>query len=226
MVKKVSGIGDRVAQGKKSPIALPTPHTRPLVLAYIGIGSNQGDRIALCREAVQRLGASRPGAESTLRIKKISSLYETEPMEYIDQDWFYNAVVEIETTLSPLQLLHHCQKIEKGLGKRIEIPKGPRTIDLDLLFYGQKVMSRPSLTLPHPAAAARPFVLIPLTEIAPKFVHPILHQTPPALLRRLTAGLKVEKKMGPGWENTERLKAGVPEEKSGLFPMRYRSRGR
>ena len=217
MVKKVSPIGGRGTSASR---------TRQPVLAYVGVGSNQGDRVALCREALYRLASNPPGAKATLRIKKISSLYETEPMEYSDQDWFYNAVIEIETTLSPLLLLKYCQKIEKALGKKIEIPKGPRTIDLDLLFYGQRVMSRPGLTLPHPAAATRPFVLVPLAEIAPDFVHPLLRRTAPILLRRLTTGLKVEKRMGPGWENTKTPEDTVPKEKRGLSSIRYRSRGR
>lgn len=177
---------------------------RPRVTtAYIGIGSNIGDRLALCREAVRLLEAGLPGSSPAGRIKKVSSLYETEPMEYLDQDWFYNAVVGIETPFSPLQLLKQCQKIENQLGKKMEIPKGPRTIDLDLLFYDQKIIDRPGLILPHPAAASRPFVLVPLAEIAPAFVDPRSGETASALLRRLTSGFKIVKKRPPGWEREE-----------------------
>ena len=184
-------------------------------VAYIGIGSNQGDRGAFCREAVDRIGT-----KSTVRIKKVSSLYETEPMEYLDQDWFYNAVIEIETSLSPLPLLRHCQKIENALGKKIAIPKGPRTIDLDLLFYDQKVMSRPGLTLPHPAAAMRPFVLMPLSEIAPDFVHPVLRQTASRLLAGLSNRIRLEKKKGPGWEKERGTEERATEEKRAMTPIK------
>lgn len=166
-------------------------------LAYIGLGSNQGDRLAFLRKAIGKLRTEE------IRVRKVSSLYETEPMEFEAQDWFYNAVIEIETTLSPRALLAYCQTIERGLGKKTEIPKGPRTIDLDLLFYGETILEEPGLTLPHRAAAARPFVLIPLVEIAPELVHPLLRQTARELLDRLRSEHKVEKRSGPGWETAE-----------------------
>lgn len=178
--------------------------------AYIGIGSNIGDRLALCREAVGLIEAGLPGSSPAGRIKKVSSLYETEPMEYRDQAWFYNAVAEIETALSPLQLLKQCQKIENRLGKKIEIPKGPRTIDLDLLFYDQKVIDRPGLVLPHPAAASRPFVLVPLAEIAPEFIDPRSGETASTLLGRLGSGIDIVKKEGPGWERDEKPAGKAP----------------
>ncbi|HEY5599918.1 MAG TPA: 2-amino-4-hydroxy-6-hydroxymethyldihydropteridine diphosphokinase, partial [Candidatus Manganitrophaceae bacterium] len=165
-------------------------------LAFIGIGSNLGDRLALCREAVGRLQEN-----PAIKIIKVSSLYETEPMEFLEQEWFYNAVVQIQTTAAPDQLLNDCQSIENRLRKKVEFPKGPRTIDLDLLFYDQEVVNRPGLTLPHPAAAERPFVLIPLAEIAPDFIHPLLHESAQSLLRRLKTSSRVEKKFAPGWES-------------------------
>lgn len=207
------------AKGGQGGVARRPDGRRPAV-AYIGIGSNRGDREAFCREAVNRLAA-----RSTVRIKKVSSLYETEPMEYLNQDRFYNAVVEIETALSPLQLLKHCQKIENQLGKKIDIPKGPRTIDLDLLFYNQRRLNRPGLILPHPAAALRPFVLVPLSEIAPDFLHPLLHQTASALLGRLPACIQIEKKIGPGWEKQDAPESAGRREKAVAAP-RARSRGR
>jgi 2-amino-4-hydroxy-6-hydroxymethyldihydropteridine diphosphokinase len=213
---------DKSGTGKERIDLKPAPGTGALSPVFIGIGSNRGDRLAFCREALHRLEADRLGTKSTVRIKKVSSLYETEPMEYLDQDWFYNAVVEIETSVSPLQLLRQCQRIENRLGKRIEISKGPRTIDLDLLFYHQTVMSRTELTLPHPAAAMRPFVLIPLAEIAPDFIHPLLRQSVSTLASR-TTDLKIVKRMEPGWEKGEgpELKEGT----LGLAPLRVRSRG-
>ena len=193
-----------------------------IAVAFIGIGSNVGDRLALCREAVGLLEAGLPGSSPAGRIKKVSSLYETEPMDYLDQEWFYNAVVEIETALAPLQLLKQCQKIETRLGKKIEIPKGPRTIDLDLLFYDRKIIDRPGLILPHPAAASRPFVLVPLAEIAPEFIDPRSGETASALLGRLASGIKVVKKQGPGWEREGKQGRKEPA----AAALRSRTRGR
>ncbi len=121
-------------------------------------------------------------------------------MEFEAQDWFYNAVIEIETALPPWSLLEHCQAIESQLGKKTGFPKGPRTIDLDLLFYDQVILEELGLTLPHPAARNRPFVLIPLAEIAPRFVYPLLGRTARELLDQLQSQHKVEKRSGPGWE--------------------------
>lgn len=163
--------------------------------AFIGIGSNLGDRLALCREAIRRLGS-----EQAARIVKTSSLYETEPVGYLQQDRFYNAVVEIETSLAPYPLLERCQKIEEALGKKISIPKGPRTIDLDLLFYGQSVIDAPGLTLPHPALSDRAFVLIPLAEIAPHWIHPLLRLSAVELLKRIGTPSGIERIAEPGWE--------------------------
>ncbi|MCG3116684.1 MAG: 2-amino-4-hydroxy-6-hydroxymethyldihydropteridine diphosphokinase [Candidatus Manganitrophus sp. SA1] len=178
------------------------PHSPLPVSAFIGIGSNLGDRLASCREAVRRLGST-PG----IRIKKISSLYETDPVDYLEQDRFYNAVVAVETSLSPDALLKECQEIERQLGKTILIPKGPRTIDLDLLFYHDQILNAPGLQIPHPAISNRAFVLVPLTEIAPDFIHPALHTSVAETLRRLNVetsrrdiSTKIERIAPPGWE--------------------------
>ena len=148
-------------------------------LAYIGIGSNIGDRLGYCQRAVAAL---RDNVE--IQPTLISSLYETEPVDYLKQDRFYNAVIALETTLSPEALLAYCKKIEVALAKNIHIPKGPRTIDLDLLFYNKLISTSSDLTLPHPEVARRPFVLIPLAEIAPRFVHPKEACTIETLLNR------------------------------------------
>jgi 2-amino-4-hydroxy-6-hydroxymethyldihydropteridine diphosphokinase len=188
--------------GKKKPILKPLPDLRPLTPAFIGIGSNLGDRLASCREAVRRLGST-PG----IRIKKVSSLYETDPVDYLEQDRFYNAVVAVETSLSPDALLKECQEIERQLGKTILIPKGPRTIDLDFLFYHDQILNAPGLQIPHPAISNRAFVLVPLTEIAPDFIHPALHTSVAETLRRLNVetyrrdvSTKIERIAAPGWE--------------------------
>lgn len=171
------------------------PHSPLPVSAFIGIGSNLGDRLASCREAVRRLGL-----KPTLRIKKISSLYETDPVDYLKQDRFYNAVIAIETSLSPGALLEECQEIERRLGKKIAIPKGPRTIDLDLLFYHDRIIIEPGLQIPHPAIPDRAFVLIPLIELVPTFIHPVLHISVTNLLLRLHDPSSVRKIALPGWE--------------------------
>lgn len=156
-------------------------------VAYIGIGSNEGNRLLHCREALSRLHVP-----PTVRVKMVSSLYETDPMDYLDQARFYNAVAEIETVYSPRGLLNCCQTIEADLGKRVFFPKGPRAIDLDILFYGQDVIAEPDMVIPHPSIAVRPFVLIPLAEIAPLWVHPVLCKTIQALCSELTTILRME----------------------------------
>ncbi len=165
----------------------------PPHVAYIAIGSNLGDRISFCREALHQL-------QRAVLIKKVSSLYETEPVDYGNQGWFYNAVIEIETPLSPRRLLDVCQLIEQKMGKKIEIPKGPRTIDLDLLFYNQVIIHDEGLTVPHPAIPHRRFVLVPLSEIAPQLNHPTLQKTATVLLSQLKQGETVQQRYPAGWE--------------------------
>lgn len=158
---------------------------------YIAIGSNQGERLALCEAAVAALAAL-PGSALYRR----SAWYETEPV--IDSSahrveaqpsWFINGVVEVTTTLAPRQLLDACLRIEAGLGRRREAEPHPpvsRPIDLDLLFHGDAVVNEPGLTIPHPRLHLRRFVLAPLAELAPDLVHPVLHATVAELLARLT----------------------------------------
>lgn len=106
-----------------------------------------------------------------------SSTYETEPQDYLDQPRFLNMAVEVETDLSPRELLALIQEIEAGLERQRTIPKGPRTIDLDILFYGDVVMATEDLEIPHPRIAQRQFVLDPLNEIAPELRHPVTGKT-------------------------------------------------
>ncbi len=162
-------------------------------IAYIGIGSNVGDRLDQCRQAISYLSC----AEIT--ITKVSSLYATEPVDYTDQDEFYNAVVAVTTTYDPLALLAHCMRIEQRLGKKIEISKGPRTIDLDILFYQDRIISEPRLTVPHPSALKRTFVLIPMAEIAPDFIPPPEDQTIKALCEAMPSDSGVRKVLGQEW---------------------------
>ncbi len=130
--------------------------------AYIGLGSNIGDRLEFLRRAVDRLRAT-PDVE----VVQVSSVYETEPVGVIDQGWFLNAVVEVETTLSPQTLLGRTQAIERALDKAITRRWGPRTIDLDILLYGDWELKTPNLEIPHPELRKRAFVLIPLLELDP-----------------------------------------------------------
>lgn len=128
--------------------------------AYLGIGGNIGDRAANIEFAVDMLKKS-----EFIEVKKTSSLYETEPVGYVDQDWFMNVVVEIETTMSPYELLEYCQSIESEL-KRIRLIRwGPRTIDVDILLYEGYESSDETLTVPHPRMTERAFVMVPLYEI-------------------------------------------------------------
>jgi len=142
-------------------------------IAYIGIGSNQGDRIALCRSALDELG--RDGATELVAT---SSLYETSPWGKTDQEPFINAVASVSTILEPKALLDRLQEIEMHRGGRRRRARwGPRTLDLDLLFFDDALVRLPGLTVPHPRMHERLFVLVPLEEIAPFVVHPALGRT-------------------------------------------------
>jgi 2-amino-4-hydroxy-6-hydroxymethyldihydropteridine diphosphokinase len=140
-------------------------------LVYLGLGSNVGDRERSLSAAVAQLAAP------DLRILRISSIYETEPVEYTDQRFFLNLVVETETDLFPMQLLWRVGKIERALGRVRTIPKGPRVIDIDILLYARAVIRTPALEVPHPRMAERRFVLAPLAELVPGLRHPVIRRT-------------------------------------------------
>jgi len=147
-----------------------------LKLAYLSLGSNVGDRQRFIEEAIRRLGSP------DLKVLRVSSIYETEPRDVRNQPWFLNLVVEAETSLLPRLLLARVRRIERELGRKRAVSKGPRTIDVDILLYGHFVIGSTDLTVPHPRMAERRFVLEPLCELAPEIRHPVLRRTMRELL--------------------------------------------
>jgi len=146
---------------------------------YLGLGSNLGDRESMLQAAVRALES--PG----LRIRRLSPVYETEPMDVPGQQWFLNQVAEAATDLFPLQLLHRTTKVEAQLGRRRLAPKGPRTIDIDILLYGDSIVTTPVLEIPHPRFRGRRFVLAPLADLAPELRDPVTRKTVRELLVEL-----------------------------------------
>lgn len=135
--------------------------------AFIGLGSNVGDRLQFLRRAVECLDET-----VEVQVTKVSSVYETEPIGPTDQPWFLNAVVEIDTSLNPSALLTHLQGIERALDRVTTYRWGPRTIDLDILLFGRVQVKTATLQIPHPELCNRAFVMIPLLELAPEAALP------------------------------------------------------
>jgi len=149
-------------------------------IAYIGLGSNIGYKAENLKKAIDFLRT-----KEGLEVKKVSSYYETEPIGLKEQGWFLNAVVEVETSLSPEGLLRACQEIEDEMGRKRGVRWGPRIIDLDILLYGDSIIEKEELKIPHPLMHNRRFVLVPLVEISPEAIHPLLKKSVSSLLREL-----------------------------------------
>lgn len=157
------------------------------IIAYLSLGSNLGDRAANLRKAIARLG-------QVATVLRVSSFYETEPMELRDQPWFLNCAVEFETDKSARELLGEIQLIEHELGRNRAVHKGPRTLDIDLLLFGDEVIDSADLVVPHPSMHQRRFVLAPLAELSSELRHPILGSTVDELLAGLgSAGGEVSR---------------------------------
>ena len=149
-----------------------------MIHVFLGIGTNLGDRKRNLQEA-------RAALSQRLEILKESSIYQTAPWGYLDQPAFLNQVIETQTALSSLNLLDFLKQTETQLGRQANFRFGPRLIDLDILFYGNRIIQTPRLQVPHPRLTERAFVLIPLAEIAPEFVHPQNRQIIAQLLAAL-----------------------------------------
>ena len=148
--------------------------------AYVGLGSNLGNRAGKLEEA--RVELAKLG-----RLGRCSSVYETTPWQVGTQPLYLNQVCELETAIPPVQLMKKLLQAERKLGRRRLYRGEPRTIDIDLLFYGDQIVDRPAVQVPHPRAAGRAFVLVPLVEIAPGMRHPVLGVAVEELLRKADA---------------------------------------
>lgn len=157
-----------------------------MAIAYLGLGSNLGDQREYLGQAIQAI-------KNCGAIEAVASFYKTEPVGLLNQPWFVNCALRLNTKLSALELLDKTQAIENSLGRVRSVHWGPRTIDIDILLYGDLVLATERLALPHPRLAERRFVLIPLVEIAPNIVHPIFHLTVSQLLAATPDRSTVEK---------------------------------
>ena len=156
---------------------------------HLSLGSNMGDRATNLQFAIERLG-------QLGKVAAVSSLYETEPVEFTNQPWFLNCAVALDTEERPDYLLSALLAIEQAMGRHRIQPKGPRKIDIDILLFDETCVNTATLTIPHPAMHERRFVLEPLAEIAPEARHPVLNKTVRELRDSLPAGQSVRRLPG------------------------------
>ena len=154
---------------------------------YLLIGGNMGDRVANMQEALRQIGLS------CGKIVRQTGLYETSAWGNTDQPDFLNQAIEIESSYPASELLKSILFIERNMGRSRNIPLGPRIIDIDILFFGNRIINEPGLEIPHPRMTQRRFVLVPLNDIAPSFVHPVFQRTVKQLLETCTDSLAVNK---------------------------------
>ena len=143
---------------------------------YLALGSNLGDREGYLKSAIDGL------SRRDIRILRSASVFSTEPREVLDQPWFLNTVLEGDTLLAPEELLDACLAVEQENDRKRDTSKGPRTIDIDIIFYGSEIIQTTALTVPHPEFAKRRFVLQPLAEVAGGFTDPVSRKTVGELL--------------------------------------------
>lgn len=158
------------------------------VISFIALGSNMGKPVYRCLEGIEYLKVIKRS-----QVLRCSSFYRTEPVGFLDQEWFINAVIEIRTSFTAQELMLELQAIEMRMGRQKSVKWGPRIIDLDILLYGQEVIQTDFLTVPHPELHKRRFVLEPLYEIAPYAIHPAFGVSVAGLMERLADKSKVER---------------------------------
>jgi 2-amino-4-hydroxy-6-hydroxymethyldihydropteridine diphosphokinase len=164
----------------------------PKKTAYIGVGSNLGDKFQHCQEAISKIGDI-----PSCCVKGQSSFFKTEPVGVEDQDWFVNAVVSVSVGIPAQDLMQNLLAIETGMGRKREKKWDARPIDLDILLYGSEILKEENLIVPHPLMHERRFVLAPLVELAPHLKHPVTGETMKKLLDKLPAsGQNVAKLRG------------------------------
>jgi 2-amino-4-hydroxy-6-hydroxymethyldihydropteridine diphosphokinase len=166
------------------------PHT-----IYLALGTNLGDRFANLRAAIAALAPQ-------VRVETESRIYETPPWGFIDQPAFLNMALRAETDLPPADLLAFLKQLESALGREPTFRNGPRLIDIDILFYDDMVLDTPPLVIPHPRLHERDFVLVPLADIAPDFIHPVLQQSIRTLLDARCSNITAIPNLNPSKRKT------------------------